>query len=148
MDNEQRHGSGVFHPKHMGDGPVFFVNLPEAVEALRRHGNGELSRAPVLDVLCQNRTPYKESASCRLVMVSASFFYLVLGNHISLDSRQYEMFDIDTFVISSVSRDLSITACDENETKLNMPLYRLSIVMTFVQGDPFQRFNPMKENRR
>jgi hypothetical protein len=28
-----------------------------------------------------------------------------------------------------VSRDLSITACAENETKLNMPLLRLSIIM-------------------
>jgi hypothetical protein len=50
-------------------------------------------------------------------------------------------------VIWSVSRDLSITACNMNETKLNLPLFRLSIIMTFVQGNPFQPFNRIGGNR-
>jgi hypothetical protein len=48
---------------------------------------------------------------------------------------------------TGVSRPISITICDKNETKLNMPLFKLSIVMTFVQGDPIQPFNPFGENR-
>jgi hypothetical protein len=49
--------------------------------------------------------------------------------------------------VSGVARDLRITACDENETKLNMPLFRLSIIMTFVQDNPCHPFNPIGENR-
>jgi histidinol phosphatase-like enzyme len=52
-----------------------------------------------------------------------------------------------TLFLSGVSRPISMTNCDKNETKLNMPLFRFSIVMTFVQGNPFQPFNPIGENR-
>jgi hypothetical protein len=49
--------------------------------------------------------------------------------------------------IEGVSRPISITGRDENETKLNMPLFRLWIIMIFVQGDLIQPFNPFGENR-
>jgi hypothetical protein len=38
-------------------------------------------------------------------------------------------------------------ATDENETKLNMQMFRLSIVMAFIQGNPVQPFNPFGEKR-
>jgi hypothetical protein len=50
--------------------------------------------------------------------------------------------------IYGVSRPSSITRREENEIKLNMLLFKLSILMTFVQGNPFQPFNPIGENCR
>jgi hypothetical protein len=40
-----------------------------------------------------------------------------------------------------------VTACDEKQRKLNMPLFRLLIVITFVQGNPIQPLNSLGENR-
>jgi hypothetical protein len=42
---------------------------------------------------------------------------------------------------------MSITATDENKTKLNMQMFRLAIVMAFIQGNTVQPFNPFGENR-
>jgi hypothetical protein len=53
----------------------------------------------------------------------------------------------NTSYLSGVSRPISITGCDENETKLNMTLFRPSIIMTFVQGNTFQPFNPIGKTR-
>jgi hypothetical protein len=49
--------------------------------------------------------------------------------------------------VSGVSQPIRITGCDENETKLNMPLFGLSIIMILIQGDPIQPFNPFGDNR-
>jgi hypothetical protein len=49
--------------------------------------------------------------------------------------------------LSGVPRGISITATDENEIKLNMQMFRLSIVMVFIQGSPVQPFNLFGENR-
>jgi hypothetical protein len=38
-------------------------------------------------------------------------------------------------MLEGVPRGINITATDENETKLNMQMFRLSIVMAFVQGN-------------
>jgi hypothetical protein len=53
----------------------------------------------------------------------------------------------EIFITWGFSWDLSITVCDKNQTKLNTPLFRLSMGMIFVQGNPFQPFNPIGENR-
>jgi hypothetical protein len=50
-------------------------------------------------------------------------------------------------VLSRVPQGISITATDENEIKLNMQMFRLSIVMAFIQGNPVQPFKPFSENR-
>jgi hypothetical protein len=52
-----------------------------------------------------------------------------------------------SFVLEGVSRPINIAGCDENEIKLNMTLFRLSIVITFFQGDPIQLFSPFGQNR-
>jgi hypothetical protein len=52
----------------------------------------------------------------------------------------------ETVEIWDVWRPIRITGCDENKTKLTRSLFRLSIVMTFVQGDSIQSFNPFGEN--
>jgi hypothetical protein len=49
--------------------------------------------------------------------------------------------------IWGVPQGISITAIDENEIKLNMQMFKLSIVIAFIQGNPVQPFNPFGENR-
>jgi hypothetical protein len=62
-----------------------------------------------------------------------------------IDSTQYIYISI---YIWGVPRVISITAVDDNETKLNVQMFMLSIVMTFIEGNPVQPFNPFGENRR
>jgi hypothetical protein len=53
----------------------------------------------------------------------------------------------ETEIREGVPWGISITATDENETKLNMQMFKLSIVMAFIQDNPVQPFNPFGENR-
>jgi hypothetical protein len=75
--------------------------------------------------------------------VTRSSFYLIFSLVKKLEITPHHC----TSIVEDVPRGISITTTDENETKPNMQMFRLSIVMAFIQGNPVQPFNPFGENR-